>query len=242
MSAGRALTLLTALLLPAVAAAQGKTYTIKGMGTHYTRKGKELRHAQPFKKVPLVQLKPGPGYVTADPDRAWGTKLNVDTIRRVMGAFEKEYPSQTVIVGDLSKKGGGVLDNHNSHLDGRDVDIHLPLNPLENITDKGPRTPNAGQIWFLLRAFVESCAIEYIFLDKAVQKTVHTWAHNEGVSAKELELILQYPRPERRNVGVVRHWTNHEDHFHVRFVRAPTAVDGAQKAYCDWRKAQRAAE
>ncbi len=229
------LALLSLAFLPSSAFAQGKTYVIKGMGTHYTKKGKEIRKAQPHKRVPMVQLRSGPGFVTANEERSWGTKLAVDEIRRVMAAFDRTFPRSPIIVGDLSKRGGGVLDNHNSHVNGRDVDINLPLNPVADITDKRPRTVNVAQTWFLLRTLAEGCLVEYVFLDKEVQKQLHAHALGEGVSRAELELILQYPRGEKKAVGIVRHWTNHEDHFHVRFQRS-TLTDGATKLYCDWKR------
>jgi hypothetical protein len=235
-------TLGVALLAPAPARSQGKTYTIKGMGKHYTKIGKQIRRQEPQRRHALVQLRGGPGFVTANPERAFGTRLAVDTVRSVMAAFEQEYPRQPIIVRDLSKRNGGVLGNHNSHVDGRDVDIQLPLNPVEDVTDRSPRTVAAGQTWFLIRALVDSCAIEYIFVDKEVQRAVHRWAVLDGVPAKELEMILQYPRPERRAVGVVRHWTNHQDHLHVRFLKAAALVDGAEKTYCEWKKAARSNE
>jgi hypothetical protein len=231
------LSLLSVGLFGSLARGQGKTYVIKGMGTHYTQKGKSIRKAQPHKRVPMVQLRTGPGFVTASEERSWGTKLTVDEIRRVMGAFDKAFPRvQPIIVGDLSKRGGGVLDNHNSHVNGRDVDIHLPLNPIADISDKRPRTVNLAQCWFLLKTLADGCLVEYIFLDKEVQKQLHGYALGEGVPRSELELILQYPRHERKAVGIVRHWTNHEDHMHVRFQRS-TLTDGATKAYCDAKRA-----
>jgi murein endopeptidase len=225
-----------ALLDGGRAECQGKTYVVKGMGTHYTRKGKQIRRAQPHRRVPLVQLKGGPGFVTANADRAWGTKTAVDHLRRVMAAFDRAFPkAQPIIVGDLSKRGGGALDNHNSHLDGRDVDIHLPLNPLADINDKRPRTVNAAQTWFLIRAFVDSCQIEYIFVDREVQRIAHQHAVSQGVLKAELELVVQYPRAETKPVGVVRHWTNHQDHLHVRFQRPNATLPPPVKAYCDYR-------
>jgi murein endopeptidase len=224
-------------LLPLPALGQGKTYVIKGMGTHYTKVGKGIRKARPHKKVPMVLLKTGPGFVTANEERSWGTRLAVDEIRRAMAAFDKAFPrAQPIIVGDLSKRGGGVLDNHNSHLDGRDVDVHLPLNPVADISDKRPRTVNLAHTWFLLKAFADGCVVEYIFLDREVQRLLHAHALGEGVPRADVEMILQYPRSEKKAVGIVRHWTNHIDHFHVRFQRSSTP-DGASKAYCDWKKA-----
>jgi hypothetical protein len=221
------------------AAAQGKTYVVGGMGNHYTRIGREIRKSQPHKRVALVQLKNGRGFVLAREEFSWGTPLAVAELRRVMAAFDRQFPeAQPIILGDLSKKGGGFLDNHNSHADGRDVDIRLPLVPLADIAEKGPRKVQARYTWFLIREIVKTCNVEYIFVDKSVQRLVHEHVlSEEGVPREELELVLQYPRSEKKDVGIVRHWTNHEDHLHVRFRRASSSEAAASKAYCDWKKA-----
>jgi hypothetical protein len=215
---------------------QGKSYVIKGMGTHYTHRGKEIRKKKALPKVKLVELRTGTGFVVVNTQRAWGTQLAVYQINRIMAYYDRQFPkAPPVIVRDLSKKGGGVLDNHNSHLDGRDVDIQLPLN-VQDVADKSPRTVDLARTWFLVKALAESCSVEYVFLDRQVQRALHEHALNAGVKAQELSLILQYPRSERETVGVVRHWTNHQDHLHVRFGYEKAPLLPTVKAYCDWRK------
>jgi hypothetical protein len=215
---------------------KGKSYVIKGMGTHYTGTGKEIRKRKVLPKLKLVELRTGAGFVVANTQRAWGTQLAVYQINRIMAYYERQFPkAPPVIVRDLSKRGGGVLDNHNSHLDGRDVDIQLPLD-VQDVADKRPRTVNVEGTWFLVKALAESCSVEYVFLDRQVQKELHEHALTAGVKAQELSLILQYPRSERETMGVVRHWTNHQDHLHVRFGHERAPLLPTVKAYCDWRK------
>ena len=37
------------------------------------------------------------------------------------------------------------------------------------------------------------------------------------LDAKTLDALFQYPRGKRRSYGLIRHWRNHVNHFHVRF-------------------------
>jgi len=221
---------------------KGKTYVIKGMGTHYTRKGRQIRRARPHRRLPLVRLRNGPGFVVGKPDRAWGTRLLVYQINRIMALYRARFPkAPPVIIHDLSRRGGGVLDNHNSHVDGRDVDIPLILNPARDVADTTPRSVNLERMWFVIKALADTCDVEYMFLDRKIQEQLHRHAREQGASSKELSLILQYPAKITTSVGLVRHWQNHQDHVHVRFRHERSPVMPAAKEYCDWKARQGAA-
>ena len=73
----------------------------------------------------------------------------------------------------------------------------------------------------MLAAFARTAdlddGVQIIFLDRAVQARLYTWARRHGTPDDELEFLFQYPRGDNVLVGLVRHWPNHADHFHVRF-------------------------
>ena len=91
-----ALVVLVALLAPgpSPARAQGKTYIIKRGGSKWTKFGREHYHRKRYggRKLRLVQLKGGDGYVVGKPDRAWGTRLAVYRISWVMALYRRRFP------------------------------------------------------------------------------------------------------------------------------------------------------
>ena len=125
-----------------------------------------------------------------------------------------------------------MLNNHNSHVDGRDLDIPLILNTVQDVTDSRPRTVNLERTWFLIHAMARTCDIEYMFLDRKVQQALYEHALAHDVSKQELSLVLQYPRQPTSREGVVRHWTNHYDYVHIRFRHEGAVLVPAVKAYC----------
>lgn len=218
------------------ALAKGRTYVIKRGGHRTTtllgRKHKFRKIKRRRGRLRLVQLTNGDGFVVANPRRSWGTRLAVYRINWVMAHYHRRYPKASpLVILDLSKRGGGPMGNHNSHMDGRDVDLPLVLDPIDKLHPGAVRTVDEAQTWFLLRKLVSTCDVEYVFLDRAVQKQLYDHALSAGHTRRELALVFQYPRTT--GVGLVRHWPNHRDHLHVRFRQERGKIAGDAKAYCD---------
>ena len=57
-----------------------------------------------------------------------------------------------------------------------------------------------------------------IFIDYRLQARLYRYARRKGVSKAQLNRWIQYPRGKYEPAGVIRHFKNHEDHLHVRFV------------------------
>lgn len=78
----------------------------------------------------------GPDWVTWNPNtdsrpnlpgRLYGHEHTVRTIIEVLARYRKVHPrAPRVVVGDISLRGGGVMDQHVSHENGLDVDIYYP--------------------------------------------------------------------------------------------------------------------
>jgi hypothetical protein len=226
-----------ALLTAGPARAQGKTYVIKKGGSKWTKFGRANYHRKKYRgrKLPLVQLKGGPGFVVAKPQRSWGTRLAVYRLNWVMALYRQRFPkADPVIILDLSRRGGGSMNNHMSHMDGRDVDIPLILEKMGSVTANTERSVDVAKTWFIVQQLANSCDVEYIFVDTKIQKQLHAHALGQGLRQKALSLILQYPDKQRSLSGLVRHWPNHHDHLHVRFREERGALPKATKAYCDF--------
>lgn len=214
--------------------ARGKVYHVKP-GHHVTTSvGRAyLRGSRrPRGRLNLVKLDNGPGFVVANPKRAWGTKLAVYQINRVMALYHRRFPDDPpVVIRDLSRRRGGPLPNHVSHQDGRDVDIPVVLDAVSEVNRNTKRTINAERTWFLVRALVDSCDVDFIFLGREVQKLLHEHAQEQGVAKELLGRILQYPGEEES--GVVVHWPKHLDHLHVRFRQRGAPRMKAAARHCE---------
>jgi LysM repeat protein len=156
------------------------------------------------------------------PHLAWGT---TSTIRHIEGAVDhyrrRHRGAPQVHIGDISKRGGGALQPHLSHRAGVDVDVGYVL-----LGADGHRTRFSGvtranldvaRTWALVKAFVDTGAVEVIFMDYGLQEVLYEHAKQRGVSEDDLDELFQYPRGRGRSHGIIRHWRSHQHHFHVRF-------------------------
>ena len=141
----------------------------------------------------------GPGWVTWDPalhrvpnrvNRLYGTDALVRVLLGVIGEYRLAHPqAPLVVVGDLSRRGGGEIDEHVSHENGLDVDVYYPR------LDGRPRPPGtAAQIDVrlaqdLLDRFVAAGA-QVVFVGRSTS--------------------LRGP------AGVVVPYPGHDNHMHVR--------------------------
>jgi murein endopeptidase len=166
------------------------------------------------------------GYLIRRPSRAYGASHVIDHLRGAIAVVRALYPDvHTLAIGDLSAEHGGKLDNHRSHQTGLDVDVgfyfrRVPAGYPDRFAPADASLDIAAT-WALLTAFARTTAlddgVEIIFLDHAVQRRLHDWAHARGTPDADLAALLQYPRSKDTQVGLVRHWPNHADHLHVRF-------------------------
>jgi murein endopeptidase len=168
----------------------------------------------------------GDGYWLRRPDKAFGAVHVVEHVRRAIAEVRKTYSDvHTLAIGDLSAEHGGQLGRHVSHQSGLDVDIGFYFTqkpasyPQTFVAANGDLDLEAT--WALIEAFAATSSqdggVQLIFLDHGVQARLYRWAKSDGISADNLNAILQYPRSADSQVGLVRHWPSHSDHIHVRF-------------------------
>lgn len=164
-----------------------------------------------------VQLPESGYYTLRDPDRSYGSSHAVAVVHDSIAAFRVETGFDGEIkIADMSKKGGGRLRPHGSHQSGRDVDIRLPRRSGALKKDKSSRAIDWDLSWALVKAFVDSGEIEYIFLETSRQKLLRAAAKRAGASKAELAKAIQYPNKRGTNKGIVRHASGHVVHIHVR--------------------------
>jgi Penicillin-insensitive murein endopeptidase len=142
----------------------------------------------------------GPDWVTWDPNtdsrpnlpgRLYGNEHTIRTIVEVLAQYRRTHANAPrLVVGDISLRNGGVMDQHVSHQNGLDVDVYYPRRDgwLQAPTSTAQIDRRLAQD--LLDGFVAAGASK-IFVGHATD--------------------LRGPR------DVVTPWPNHENHMHVRF-------------------------
>jgi len=170
-----------------------------------------------------VPLPSHPGYVIRSHQRAWGTEETTRWIVDAFDAVDARFKKRKVVrIHDISDRNGGPISDHKSHQNGRDADIsyyqaHCPKSgcPFEKV--RGSELDVARQ-WTLLQHWLRNDQAEMIFIDYRLQSKLYRYAKRRGVPEAQLRRWIQYPRGKYEPVGVIRHFRNHEDHLHVRFV------------------------
>ncbi len=169
-----------------------------------------------------VQLDGGKHMHIKRPRLAYGTANTVKLIERAVAQYKRRHArSPKVLIGDLSKRGGGKIPPHLSHRRGVDIDVGYVLKgeTLTTTRFKGVNqdTLDPKRTWTLVKSFLDTKQVRYIFMDYALQKTLYEYAKSAGASEDELDELFQYPRGRGRSHGIIRHWRSHKNHFHVRF-------------------------
>ena len=153
--------------------------------------------------------------------RFFGTQLMQDTISDAADFVRQTYPDAELLqVGDIAKRGGGVLIEHGSHQNGLDADIvYLTKNKKlqsqtaeywqEEFVKNGLVSDNLDlkRSLNLFRYLVTTHPVERIFVDEAVKKSFCNYAKkNNLLSNKEYIEALRRLRSE----------AHHTNHFHMR--------------------------
>lgn len=169
-----------------------------------------------------VQLDLGDAAYIKRPHLAFGTAQTVRLLKNVVHAYKARHRNgPRVLIGDISRRGGGQLTSHRSHRTGKDVDVGYVLRgaAAQSTRFAGVDASNLdlAKTWTLIDAFLDTHEVVYIFMDYRIQELLYEYALEHGTSRQELDEVFQYPRGRGRNHGIIRHWKSHKHHFHVRF-------------------------
>jgi hypothetical protein len=146
----------------------------------------------------------GPDWVTWNPvtdsvpnvpRRLYGNERTIRAILSVTAAYRAAHPdAPRVVVGDISRRDGGRMNEHVSHQNGLDVDVYYPRR------DGHPRAPvAAGQI------------------DRDLAQDLL----NRFLAAGAQVVFVGYSTGLHGPRGAVVPYPNHENHMHVRFPPPP---------------------
>ena len=167
--------------------------------------------------VNAVRLPPGEAWTIADPERAYGTQETIDFLTTVANDVHSAYPQTQLRVGHIGAERGGWLRPHQSHQAGRDVDLGFfyqagvdpgaPRQPREKLMDLAVN-------WALLRSVVINTDVQFVLLDRRVQRVLREYALLIGENKAWVDSLFLGPD------SLVKHAPRHRDHFHVRFYSA----------------------
>ncbi|MDD9947757.1 MAG: penicillin-insensitive murein endopeptidase [Myxococcales bacterium] len=169
-----------------------------------------------------IQLPSSHHYTLKNPRLAWGTPLTIRLLQRATASYRRNNRgAPTVHIGDLSRRHGGRFPPHKSHRTGEDVDVgyihsgrHAGLPRFIRATKDNL---DVRRTWALVRSFLRTGHVRYIFMDYRVQRWLYEYAKRHGTPQGTLDELFQYPRGRGRAYGIIREDPGHDDHFHVRF-------------------------
>ena len=156
-------------------------------------------------------------YTIRNPDESYGSSHTLEHLQLAVAHWRRDSGfAGALMIGDISKQGGGKLKPHSSHRSGRDVDIRLPVKRKDGSADVVADV-DWDATWDLIVAFANTGEVDRIYLTTDRQAQVHKAAKRAGASADLIDKLLQYPETGGRNNGLVRHSKGHTAHMHVRF-------------------------
>lgn len=145
----------------------------------------------PYEGADWVTWNPNTDSVPNLRHRLYGNERTIRAILSVVGGYRKAHPgAPRVVIGDISLRNGGTMDQHVSHQNGLDVDVYYPR------LDRYLSAPIA-------RSQVDQ-ALTQDLLDRFVAAGAQT-------------VFVGYSTGLRGPSGVVVPYPNHENHMHVRF-------------------------
>lgn|GEM_PF-2046964 len=162
----------------------------------------------------------------------FGTREMVDAVRRLVQVVADAHPgTPRLVIGDLSRARGGRIRPHKSHQSGRDIDIGFYLKAPSDPGTFVPATAanlDLERTWTLIKALHEDDGVQYVFIDRRVQKLLHAFARDiKGVDTETLSQIFEYPQ-RKSQVALVRHRRGHRNHIHIRYF-SPEAVAAGER-------------
>jgi murein endopeptidase len=175
-----------------------------------------------------IQMPESPHWHVVEPDHGWGTDESIASIVRAVSSVHEQFQQTPALyIGHLSSQRGGYLRPHRSHQSGRDADIGFYYSSGPGWYARATsKNLDVARTWTLVKAFATDANVEYIFVDRSVQKLLRDYALGAGESAEFLDSLFE--NPQRRD-RVIRHEWGHLTHLHVRF-RCPIAEDAGARA------------
>ncbi|NSW87807.1 MAG: penicillin-insensitive murein endopeptidase [Syntrophobacteraceae bacterium] len=157
-----------------------------------------------------------PGYQIRGEDQTHTTPEVVGAMLDAIEAVRNYFPNTAdLYIGDFSNPTGGPMRNHRSHQNGRDVDLGMYAKDnrtLDGFIPMNEENLDVAKTWCLLENIIRSQRVQYVFLDRRIQKLLYDYAAARGTDPAYLDRLFGNDRG-----SFVRHVRNHVDHMHIRF-------------------------
>ena len=165
----------------------------------------------------------GPGYRLRFPKNAYGVDGVLKTLKVCAKRVKEQLPgSHDILVGDISRPGGGRFPPHSSHQSGRDVDVGYYLaSQQQNATMHRVRPDEVdyARTWALLRCYLTTDKVVRIYIDRQLQVAMVKWMRDKRVvEERQLTRLFEI---EGGDGALIRHAPKHDTHAHVRFACDP---------------------
>lgn len=184
--------------------------------------------------------KSGPGFVRFRPfgSAYFGQPELVSSVVQIAGHMQRTYPGPPLILGDLSAQHGGKIPRHNSHRNGRDIDLLWYVMTPEGVPVRSPGfirvgpdgiafDPDSGKYyrldlerqWRVIRAFLESDEIDvqWMFCSRWIEALLIDYARARGEPDElvwRAETVMLQPADS----------LPHDDHIHLRISCTPKTM------------------
>ena len=97
---------------------------------------------------------------------------------------------------------------------------------VQPMADGGEGTLDAARSWSLVKALITETDVEYIFINRSVQKLLKRHALAAGEDPAWLDTVFQVG--SRHPSPIVRHAWGHDTHMHVRFYNPKAQAMGCK--------------
>jgi murein endopeptidase len=163
----------------------------------------------------------GRGLVRKNDKAPYGTDETVALLLWAGDQMVTLYPGTVpMVVGDLSREGGGRLKPHASHQTGRDADLgyfQKENRYYRQFSETTLDSIDVEKTWTLLELLLSSRQVDYMFIDRRLHKALYEEASRRGWPEAELKQLFEAPVGNSPRTGLIRHQKGHLNHFHVRF-------------------------
>lgn len=158
------------------------------------------------------------------PAAQWGTQEMIDLLVDTTQHMRWLMPdSSRIVIGDISRRGGGFLSGHKSHRGGVDADVGIfRVGRSQSDTHFDRLRSYEFDVeanWAMISAMLETGKVDFILLDRSLVARLKAYTVNNGLlSAEDAERTFptEGSRQVWRETGIVHHAPNHADHIHVR--------------------------
>ena len=153
-------------------------------------------------------------WVVVDPPHTYGTRETNDYLIAAIRAVDSDFPGgPPARLNHIGAEEGGYLRPHHSHQAGRDVDIgfYYRNDPPARVASRA-KYMDLERNWSLIRSIVTLTDVQFILVDRSIQKVLFDYALSRGEDRGWLDSLFH-----AGSNSILKHARHHRDHFHVRF-------------------------